>query len=60
MTCHAFEVGTVVAWYRHGLDDREQMPLLSAFLGHAEPEKPTGIPFTGMAIQAKTGSIGRG
>lgn len=36
---HTFAVETVVGWYRDGLDAREQMPLLSAFLGHAGPEE---------------------
>jgi hypothetical protein len=30
---------SVAGWYRDGLDAREQMPLLSAFLGHAGPEE---------------------
>jgi integrase/recombinase XerD len=36
---HTFAVETVAGWYRDGLDARERMPLLSAFLGHAGPEE---------------------
>lgn len=36
---HSFAVRTLVGWYRDGLDVAAQMPLLSTYLGHAEPAR---------------------
>jgi integrase len=35
---HTLAVGTLVTWYRSGVDVRAHLPVLSAFLGHACPE----------------------
>ena len=34
---HLFAISTVTSWYRAGLDVNAQLPLLSTFLGHADP-----------------------
>lgn len=34
---HAFACTTLIGWYRAGLDVEAQMPLLSTYLGHANP-----------------------
>lgn len=34
---HRFAVRTLVGWYRAGVDVEAHMPLLSTYLGHAEP-----------------------
>lgn len=36
-TRHAFACATLVSWYREGLDVEALMPLLSTYLGHANP-----------------------
>ena len=38
-TRHTFACATLVGWYRAGLDVEAQMPLLSTWMGHANPEK---------------------
>lgn len=35
---HSFAVGTLLAWYREGLDPATRLLHLSTFLGHAQPE----------------------
>jgi integrase/recombinase XerD len=35
---HTFAVTTVTRWYRDGADVQAQLPVLSAYLGHASPE----------------------
>jgi integrase len=34
---HFFAVSTVTAWYRAGLDVNARLPLLSTYMGHADP-----------------------
>jgi integrase len=34
---HSFAVGTLLAWYRDGVDVGAHMPLLSTYLGHVHP-----------------------
>jgi integrase len=34
---HSFAVATLLDWYRDGGDIASRMPLLSAYLGHADP-----------------------
>jgi integrase len=34
---HTFAVRSLVGWYRAGLDVRQQLPLLSTYLGHVDP-----------------------
>ncbi|HTW07649.1 MAG TPA: tyrosine-type recombinase/integrase [Acidimicrobiales bacterium] len=36
---HTFACTTLVSWYRAGLDVEAQMPLLSTWMGHTNPEK---------------------
>jgi integrase/recombinase XerD len=36
---HSFAVKTVLGWYRAGLDVAARMPLLSTYLGHADPAR---------------------
>ena len=36
---HTFACTTLVSWYRAGLDVEAQMPLLSTWLGHTNPDK---------------------
>jgi integrase/recombinase XerD len=35
---HTFAVRTMIGWYRDGADVQERMPLLSTYLGHANPD----------------------
>ena len=35
---HTFAVNTVIGWYRDGLDVGARLPLLSTWLGHADPK----------------------
>jgi integrase/recombinase XerD len=37
-TRHSFACATLVGWYRTGVDVQAQLPVLSAWLGHAKPE----------------------
>jgi integrase len=37
-TRHSLACATLVGWYRAGVDVQAQLPLLSAWLGHAKPE----------------------
>jgi integrase/recombinase XerD len=37
-TRHSLACATMVAWYRTGVDVQAQLPVLSAWLGHAKPE----------------------
>jgi integrase/recombinase XerD len=45
---HSFAVGTLLQWYRDGVDVQAQMPLLSTYLGHVDPGATywylTGVP----------------
>lgn len=34
---HSLAVGTLLGWYRDGLDVQAMLPVLSAFLGHSKP-----------------------
>jgi integrase/recombinase XerD len=34
---HRFAVGTLIDWYREGVDVQARLPLLSTYMGHAEP-----------------------
>ena len=34
---HSFAVKTLIGWYRSGIDVDAHLPLLSAWLGHADP-----------------------
>jgi integrase len=34
---HTFAVNTLLGWYREDADVQARLPLLSAYLGHAEP-----------------------
>lgn len=34
---HSFAVKTLLGWYRDGLDVAQRLPLLSTYLGHAQP-----------------------
>jgi integrase/recombinase XerD len=36
---HAFAVRTLLRWHREGLDVESHMPLLSTYLGHADPRR---------------------
>lgn len=36
---HSFAVKTLLGWYRAGLDVAARMPLLSTYLGHADPAR---------------------
>jgi len=36
---HTFAVKTLIGWYRAGVDVAARMPLLSTYLGHAEPAR---------------------
>jgi integrase len=36
-TRHSFAVATLLRWYRDGADVQARLPLLSAYLGHADP-----------------------
>lgn len=38
-TRHTFACATVLGWYRAGLDVQAQLPLLSTYLGHANPAR---------------------
>jgi integrase len=35
---HTFAVNTLLGWYREGLDVQARLPLLSTWLGHADPK----------------------
>jgi integrase/recombinase XerD len=35
---HTFAVNTLIGWYRDGLDVQTRLPLLSTWLGHADPK----------------------
>ena len=35
---HSFAVNTLVRWYRDGVDVHTRLPLLSTWLGHADPK----------------------
>ncbi len=35
---HTFAVTTLINWYRRGVDVQAHLPVLSTFLGHADPE----------------------
>ncbi|HTW97828.1 MAG TPA: tyrosine-type recombinase/integrase [Acidimicrobiales bacterium] len=35
---HTFAVNTLISWYREGLDVQARLPLLSTWLGHADPK----------------------
>jgi len=35
---HTFAVNTLIGWYRDGLDVQARLPLLSTWLGHADPK----------------------
>lgn len=35
---HSFAVGTLLRWYRQGIDPNERLHRLSTFLGHVDPE----------------------
>ena len=35
---HTFAVNTVIGWYRQGLDVQARLPVLSAWMGHADPK----------------------
>jgi integrase len=35
---HSFACATLLGWYRAGLDVQAQLPLLSTYMGHANPE----------------------
>ena len=37
-TRHSLACATLIGWYRTGVDVQAQLPLLSAWLGHAKPE----------------------
>ena len=37
-TRHSFACASLVGWYRRGVDVQAQLPVLSAWLGHAKPE----------------------
>jgi integrase/recombinase XerD len=39
---HAFAVGTLLGWYRAGLDVDALLPRLSTYLGHREPRSTYG------------------
>jgi integrase/recombinase XerD len=36
---HSFAVKTLIGWYRDGLDVAARMPLLSTYMGHADPAR---------------------
>lgn len=40
---HSFAVNTLRAWHEAGLDVEARLPLLSTYLGHANPASTTGI-----------------
>jgi integrase len=35
---HSFVVGTMLAWYREGVDVQARLPLLSTYVGHVDPK----------------------
>lgn len=35
---HAFAVGTLIGWYRAGVDVQSRMPMLSTYMGHVDPK----------------------
>ena len=35
---HTFAVHTLIDWYREGADVQARLPLLSTYLGHADPK----------------------
>jgi integrase/recombinase XerD len=35
---HTFAVNTVIGWYRQGLDVQARLPILSTWMGHADPK----------------------
>jgi integrase len=35
---HSFAVNTLIGWYRDGADVQARLPLLSTWLGHADPK----------------------
>ena len=35
---HAFAVGTLLRWYRQGVEPTERLPQLATFLGHVDPD----------------------
>jgi integrase/recombinase XerD len=39
---HTFAVSTLLSWHRAGVDVQRQLPVLSAYLGHVNPRRPTG------------------
>jgi integrase/recombinase XerD len=44
---HTFAVTTLLRWYRDGGDVQSRLPLLSAYLGHADPTKGSQTVFAG-------------
>jgi integrase len=35
---HTFAVNTLIGWYRDGLDVQARLPVLSTWMGHADPK----------------------
>lgn len=60
---HSFATETLIDWYRDGRDVQARLPLLSTYLGHADPKSTywylTGTPeLLGLAAERITGIIG--
>lgn len=60
---HSFSTGTLLDWYRSGEDVQAKLPLLSAYLGHADPKSTywylSGAPeLMELAANRITGLIG--
>jgi integrase len=62
---HTFAVNTLIRWYRDGLDVQARLPLLSTWLGHADPKwtywylsaSPELLTLAGERLEASLGGL---
>lgn len=62
---HTFAVNTLTGWYRDGLDVQARLPLLSTWLGHADPKwtywylsaAPELLALAGQRLEANLGKL---
>jgi integrase len=62
---HTFAVNTMIRWYREGADVRARLPVLSTWLGHADPKwtywylsaSPDLLALAGERLEASMGEL---